>query len=203
MGKFYAIKKGRQTGIFSDSWDKVQPLVSGFPGAIYKGFSSYTEAQKWFHEEELTVPSLPGQQGLVVYTDGSCMRGKGGYGVVITYPDGTHTCHRGNVPYTPCTNQIAELYAIKIALRLVQESSFILRTDSKYSIGCLTEWLITWKRNGFLTSGREPVMNRELIESIDLLRGDRDIKFEWIRGHNGDPFNEICDRLAKEGVDLV
>lgn len=235
--KFYAVKKGRQTGVFSDPWEQVKTLVDKFPGAIYKGFSSYDEAQKWFHNEEMasttsptlavtpetvTIPFTPAlppsstfttpptislmppvtQKGVVVYTDGSCMKKKGGYGVVIVYPNGTHTCHRGHVPFDPCTNNIAELYAVKIAMILVNEPTFTLYTDSKYSIGCLQDWLANWRRNGWRDVHGQPVKNRELIESIDSTRGGRTITFEWVKGHDGNVFNEICDRLAKEGVGM-
>lgn len=192
--KFYAVKVGRQVGIFNVPWEKVRPLVERYPGATYRGFASYAEASKYFYgSDESPSPSSE----LVVYTDGSCIRQRGGYAVVVVRPDGTHICYSGRVPYEPCTNQKAELYAILMALRKVEDPSFILRTDSKYGIGCCTEWLENWKRTGW----KKPVENRELIEQIDVIRGDRKITFEYVSAHTGVEFNELCDALAKAGTE--
>lgn len=227
-GKFYAVKAGRQVGIFNDPWDKVKTLVERYPGAIYKGFTTYEEASKYFYGgidvaleqlslAETTVPRpvLPEvtlsrpilfevtparpttTEGLVVYTDGSCIDKRGGYAAVAVRPDGTHTCYSGRVPINPCTNQKAELYAILMALRSVDAPTFTLYTDSKYSIGCCTTWLETWKRQGW----SRPVENRSLIEQIDAVRGGRKIRFEYVKAHCGIEFNELCDQLAKAGTE--
>lgn len=191
MSKFYVVKKGRQVGIFDFPWEKVKLLVDKYPGAIYKSFTNYDEAAKYFYksDDEVTVNS-----NIKVYTDGSCRNEKGGYGVVVVNGD-THTCYSGKVPIKPCTNQKAELYAILIAMRNVDEDEFTIITDSKYAIGCCNEWLENWKKK---SEWKKTIENSDLIDAIDISRGERKIKFEHVYGHTGNVYNEMCDKLAKQ-----
>lgn len=133
----------------------------------------------------------------VVYTDGSCMAERGGYGVVVVMPEGDPLTYHGRVPINPCTNQKAELYAVLVACRVVTAREFTIYTDSKYAIGCCTTWLEQWKKSGW----RKPVANRDLVEQIDQARGkDRLISFQYVPAHRGHKYNEMCDRLAKLGT---
>jgi ribonuclease HI len=139
---------------------------------------------------------------LIVYTDGSCSSNVGGYGYLFLRPDGTSEQGCGRVPINPCTNQKAELFAIKKAvekLKSIGETTAVIRTDSIYSIKALTEWISNWQRNGWRTANGSPVLNRELIEEIYTQLSDMTVTFEHVRGHTGEQFNEIVDELAKNG----
>ena len=213
MMKFYAVKKGQKTGIFN-TWDEASPLVIGYPGAIYKSFATQKEAQEFLTQWETpnTVALTPNTVALtpinhetitvpckcVTYTDGSYSRGVGGYGCVFIWESGETTKLFGRVPINFCSNQKAELYAIKIAVSNMPDGG-IIKTDSQYAIGSLTSWIIAWQRNGWKTSGGKSVENRELIEEISNLIEGKSITFEHVKGHNGNINNELADVLANRG----
>lgn len=103
------------------------------------------------------------------------------------------------------TNQRAELTAILRALEIAGDTQDVeIRTDSKYSIQCVTEWYINWERNGWKT--REgPVKNQDLVQAIRARLEQRESKggqtqFIWVKGHDTDAGNIAADRLAVEGA---
>ncbi len=221
MGKYYAVRKGRHSGIYF-TWPECSNQVTGFPGAIYKSFSTLDEAKSFLrgdwvrsHLDELRRRSQSCEESKTpieesrlllpdvlkrsrVYTDGSCKDTIGGYGIVILRSSQDPETVCGRVPIEPCTNQKAELYAIHEAL-LHTEGQILLRTDSQYAINCLTSWMPRWKINGWRTSSGQSVENRELLETISSLMHGRDVLFEHVRGHQGHRYNEMADYLANEG----
>lgn len=105
----------------------------------------------------------------------------------------------------PQTNQRAELTAILRALETTDLSQNIeIRTDSKYSIQCVTEWYLNWERNGWKTANG-PVKNQDLVQLIrDKLEEKEShgghTQFIWVKGHDTDPGNIAADRLAVSGA---
>ena len=228
MSKYYAVANGRQIGIFR-TWDETKALVNGFKGAKYKSFKTLQEAQDYLsgtdhsrtdhsrtdhlvvtapNRDMVTTPLNTETFGntIVVYTDGSCIDKVGGFGyLVIRQNMIMPVC--GRVPTDPCTNQIAELYAIwsVIGYVLVHRNEEIVRdgmviyTDSKYSIGCLSTWYHNWQRNGWFNSKGEPVSNKELIQAIIEISVGLKIEYRHVKAHNGHKYNEWADRLANEG----
>ena len=75
-------------------------------------------------------------------------------------------------------------------------------TDSKYVMQGITQWIEGWKRNGWRTSAKKPVANRELWEKLDSLLDVHTVSWDWVKGHSGHPQNERCDRLASEQAAL-
>jgi len=69
-------------------------------------------------------------------------------------------------------------------------------TDSMYVKRGISEWLPDWKRRGWKTAAKKPVMNQELWEKLDALCSELAPLFEWVEGHAGDPDNERCDSLV-------
>jgi ribonuclease HI len=104
------------------------------------------------------------------------------------------------------TNQRAELTAIQRALDIApRHRDVTIFTDSKYSIDCVTNWFINWRKNGWMTAAKKPVENKDLIEAVLLKIEEREtlkVKtlFEWVKGHNNDPGNTAADKLAVEGA---
>ena len=133
-----------------------------------------------------------------IYTDGSCVNKVGGFGFVLI-KNKKHSEFYGKVPIYPCTNNIAELYAIKLALTYCNYKNIVIYTDSKYSIGCLVEWCKNWKMNGWINSKGKPVENQVLIKDILKLMKNRNIEFKHVKAHNGDKYNEMADSLANKG----
>ncbi|CAG0919550.1 unnamed protein product [Notodromas monacha] len=97
----------------------------------------------------------------------------------------------------------AELLAVLYAIHVAREAGLDMlevRTDSRYAVNCLTQWLPTWKRNNWRTAAGTPVENKKEIRAIDEVRDHMDVRFEWTPGHSGDSGNSAADSLAKRGA---
>ena len=134
-----------------------------------------------------------------IYTDGSCLGnpGAGGYAAVIINEKNNRVEIVGGERET--TNNRMELMAAIEALKKVSPDDFIeLFTDSNYLKNAFTQgWLANWKRNGWQTSNKKPVLNIDLWKKLDALILNRNVKFNWVKGHAGNILNERCDKLAR------
>jgi len=91
-----------------------------------------------------------------------------------------------------------ELMAVIKALEKIKNSYNIeLYTDSKYVVDGINSWLEKWKKNGWKTSNKKDVLNIDLWQKLDQLLQRHNVKAYWIKGHNGHPENEYCDKVAK------
>ncbi len=131
-----------------------------------------------------------------VYTDGACKGnpGPGGWGWVV--PDGPWA--NGADPDT--TNQRMELMAALDALRNLRGRVEVV-SDSTYVVNCFRDrWWEGWLKRGWKNSNKQPVANRDIWEPlIDLYRSREDeISFRWVKGHDGNEWNDVADRLAVE-----
>lgn len=132
-------------------------------------------------------------------TDGACSGnpGNGGWGSIIIFENGNEIEFGGSEKNT--TNNRMELTAaIKTLEKLKNyklKKDFKLRTDSKYVIEGYTNWINNWKRNGWKTSTGKSVQNLDLWQKIDSLRIDG-LYMEFVKGHNGDIYNERVDKIA-------
>ena len=135
-----------------------------------------------------------------IFTDGACSGnpGPGGYGAILKY--------RGQVKeVSGCeletTNNRMEMTAIIEALRQLKRPCKIkVITDSNYVVKGMTEWLPGWVRRKWLNSQKKPVLNRDLWEELMKLNQAHQIRWIWIKGHNGHPENERCDQLARDAI---
>ncbi|MGK5553298.1 ribonuclease HI [Actinomadura kijaniata] len=136
---------------------------------------------------------------VVVHTDGGCSPnpGPGGWGVVLRY--GEHVRELcGGEPDT--TNNRMELMAAIQALEHLTRPSFVrVHTDSTYVRQGITQWMRSWKRNGWRTADRRPVKNDDLWRRLDEAARRHRVEWFWVKGHAGDPGNERADALAAEG----
>ncbi|MDK7699185.1 ribonuclease H family protein [Cutibacterium avidum] len=97
------------------------------------------------------------------------------------------------------TNNMGELMAVLDLLRStggLGEPLTIL-CDSQYAINCCTKWMPGWKRKGWRKADGKPVLNRDLLEQIDVQLRGRDVTFEWVKGHAGHALNEAADVRAR------
>ena len=135
-----------------------------------------------------------------IYTDGACSGnpGPGGWGVYIR-ENGTTRELCGGAKAT--TNNRMEMQAAIEAMKAVPEGAKVtLHTDSQYLKNGLTQWIHGWKRNGWKTASKQPVKNQDLWIELDRLCAKRDIAWKWVKGHAGDPGNEMADALANQGM---
>ena len=208
--KFYAVKRGRKTGLFT-VWAECAAQVKGFQGAVYKGFMTEEEARAWLGGADArtkepraaattTEPSAP-DADYIIHTDGSCLRNPGGAGgwaaVIETTATGAVEEKSGGDPET--TNNRMELTAALMALSAVPEGARVaLYTDSQYLKNAFTKfWLPAWKKRGWKKADGEPVLNQDLWVQLDAVFAARQVQFHWVKGHAGNPRNERCDALAR------
>lgn len=131
-----------------------------------------------------------------VYTDGACSGNPGPGGWAWIVPDGAFAA--GAASQT--TNQRMELTAVLEAVRSLDGALEIV-SDSTYVVNCFRDrWWEGWLRRGWVNSQRKPVANRDLWEPLVALYQERDLVFRWVKGHNGDRWNDLADRLAVEAA---
>ena len=129
-----------------------------------------------------------------VFTDGACAGnpGPGGWAWAVA-PHG-EPCGSGGAAHT--TNQRMELQAVLEALRSFDEPLTIV-SDSTYVVHCFRDrWWVKWKANGWKNSKKEPVANTDLWMPLVELVQERQPVFRWVKGHSGNPMNDLVDRLA-------
>ena len=137
---------------------------------------------------------------IVIYTDGGCSGnpGPGGWAFVVNGDRNIVEYRSGGEKET--TNNKMELTAVINALKYAKsigEIDVTILTDSQYVKNGITEWIISWKRNGWRTSGKSPVKNMEYWIELDALNGEMNVSWQWVKGHAGIPGNEECDRLVR------
>jgi len=134
---------------------------------------------------------------ITIYTDGACSPnpGQGGWGAVLLHGEVIVRELSGQAAET--TNNRMELTAALRALQSLNEPHRVtLVTDSNYLKNGVTTWMHNWKRRGWQTAAREPVKNRDLWEGLDQEIQRHQVKWQWVRGHAFDQWNERADRLA-------
>jgi len=132
-----------------------------------------------------------------IYTDGACSGnpGPGGWAAVLRYKLNEKELS-GFEKET--TNNRMEMKAVIGALRMLKEPCRVrVHSDSRYLRDGITLWIDGWKRNGWMTKGKQPVKNRDLWETLDDFASKHQIQWIWVEGHSGHPENERCDQLAR------
>lgn len=132
-----------------------------------------------------------------LYTDGACSGnpGTGGWAAILV-ACGVEKELYGSEKET--TNNRMELLGVINGLKaLTRPCEVHVVSDSKYVCDAFNRgWLRNWKRNNWIKSDKTPVINPELWKELDALTNIHTVTFEWVRGHNGHPLNERCDKIA-------
>ena len=140
---------------------------------------------------------------LKIWTDGSCLGnpGPGGWAFVAT--DDKNVAERcGGEKDT--TNNRMELMAVIRALTAAhRHKSVEIHTDSQYVKNGMQTWMKNWKKNNWRTADKKPVKNQDLWQQLDELAQTTKIHWVWVRGHNGEEFNERCDELARGAAEKL
>jgi ribonuclease HI len=208
---YYAIKHGRKTGIYTNI-DDVLPLVRGYVGSSMKSFLTRDEAETFCGYNQPPTHTRSAKN-IEIYCDGACQNnGKtfatGGSGVYIANYTNLNLSQPLPKIYGIPTNQKTELYAMIMALNLVQDkfphdSAVIIKSDSQYTVNCINQWLPQWKRNGFMDRKKRPVKNQSLLLELDRLYPSlsTSVKIIWCQGHTGlRDGNYYADLLAKSAI---
>ena len=135
-----------------------------------------------------------------IYTDGSCLGnpGNGGWAAIII-EDEKKTHIKGSKKDTT-NNQMELLAPIKALQKIPQGSKVEIFTDSKYVKSGITEWILNWKKNGWITANKQPVKNKNLWTELDNMTIAHEIKWIWVKGHSSDKLNNEVDLIAREAA---
>lgn len=136
-----------------------------------------------------------------IFTDGACRGnpGPGGWGVLLRYGGTERELYGGESVTT--NNRMELTAAIKGLEALNRPCEVDLTTDSQYVRKGITEWIDGWKRRGWKTAARKPVLNQDLWQRLDQLAATHRVHWHWVRGHAGHAENERVDALANRGID--
>jgi ribonuclease HI len=231
---FYAVARGHKTGVFS-SWNEIKDLVDGYNGAKFKKFSSKVEAELYVKgngslilgqfgitdvipevSKSLTTNVMQhSTDSLVVFTDGAC-KGNGrenaraGYAAVFPNHPHLDICEplRGETK----TNNRAEYTACIRALEQCEKEdpglgkTVYMYTDSQLLLKTVTQWIKGWKANGWKKADGCPILNMDLVISLDRLSMRRKIAWQWVAAHSGrddwrSQWNARADERANEACD--
>lgn len=135
---------------------------------------------------------------VIIYTDGASRGnpGNGGYGAVLIYGKHLKELSAG---YRHTTNNRMELMAVIESLKALKKENLEIdiHTDSKYVMDAFEKnWIKKWQEKKF-----NKVKNPDLWKMLIELYNKHTVKFYWVKGHNGNKYNEICDTLATTAAD--
>ena len=138
-----------------------------------------------------------------IYTDGAAKGnpdGPGGYGVVLQYTDNKGVLHERELSqgYVQTTNNRMELMAAIVGLEALNRPCMIdLYSDSKYLTDAFNQhWIDNWVKNDWKRGKSGPVKNIDLWKRLLSAMQTHKVNFIWVKGHNGHPQNERCDKMA-------
>lgn len=143
-----------------------------------------------------------------IYTDGSARgnpNGPGGYGCVIHYTDSKGCLHERefSAGYKKTTNNRMEIMAAIAGLEaLTRPCQVELYSDSKYLVDTFNQhWIDSWIKKGWKRGKNEAVKNVDLWMRLLEAKKMHQVKFIWVKGHDGHEMNERCDQLATSAAD--
>ena len=142
---------------------------------------------------------------IIVYTDGGCSGnpGLGGWGIIVI-ANGEARQLSGGEKNT--TNNRMELTAAISALSVIKNTpsfngkKITVNIDSQYVKNGITVWIKGWKQKGWKTADKKPVKNQDLWQQLDDLNSSLDVEWNWVKGHAGIEYNEICDQLCQKEI---
>ena len=144
-----------------------------------------------------------------IYTDGACIGnpGPGGWAAVILNNNEKKELFGGE---KLTTNNRMELtaaikgleYCLKQEKEQLSFKQIKIYTDSTYLKDGITIWIKNWAKNNWKTSDKKNVKNVDLWKKLKDLIKSKQIEWYWIKGHSGDPMNDLADKLAKEATPI-
>jgi ribonuclease HI len=194
--KFYAVRKGRKTGVFT-SWAECKGSIDGFSGAEYRGFVTEEEALEYLEMNYIRSKKLPDENTLLAYVDGSYNDGikKYSFGCVFILPDGQVYTEYGNGDNPQELEQrnvtgemLGAMYAVRTAIKNGYKAVEIC-----YDYQGIEAWVTgAWRSKNELTQKYSASM-RQWGQNIE-------ITFTKIAAHTNVKYNELADRTAKKGL---
>lgn len=206
---WYVVKKGKTPGVYS-TWEECREQVLGFPGGIYKGFVTKEEAEKYAGsvwkdiseqkkaEEKnfLERSMMPENDEAVAYVDGSYNGETGDYscGVVFFF--------KGKKKQFAKKGTDKKLAEMRNVAGEIMGAEMAMREAVKLGVSYLTivhdyQGVASWCTGEWKTNKEGTKAYKAYFDSI---QGLIDIRFEKVKGHSGDKYNELADSLAKSVI---
>ena len=135
---------------------------------------------------------------ITIYTDGAAKGnpGNGGYGAVLISGKHQKELSQG---YRKTTNNRMELLSVIVALEQIKKENaeVTVYSDSKYVVDAVEKkWVFTWEKKGYAKKKNVDLWKRFLV-----IYRKHNVKFQWVKGHAGNPMNERCDQLAVKAAE--
>jgi ribonuclease HI len=173
-------------------------------GNVYGLMDRLAKKAKKKNKQRVVNPVVNKLPEYLIYIDGACDRNgqvgnSGGHGYVVVKND---EIVEELVEYEDnTTNNRQELMAALSAIRWVvsnQISDYVIYSDSQYAVNSITNWIHSWKKNGWVTSNKTPVLNKDILLLIlEEIAWLKTVNMKWIKGHDGNKWNEYIDRLVQ------
>lgn len=139
---------------------------------------------------------------VTIYTDGACSGnpGPGGWGTILMYKDIKKEISGGS---KNTTNNVMELTAVIEGLKMLKFPCEVkIYSDSAYVVNAFVQkWIYGWLKNGWKTSNKEDVKNKELWQELYEFTKIHNIEFIKVKGHSDNEYNNRCDELARNAID--
>ena len=139
-------------------------------------------------------------QTVEVFTDGACLGNPGPGGWAALLRMGTREKELSGGEADTTNNRMELMAAIAGIEALKRACDVVVTTDSEYVRRGVEEWMPRWQANGWRTSDKKPVKNRDLWERMAAALTDHTVRWRWVRGHTGHVENERVDVLAREAA---
>lgn len=194
--KYYAVKKGRSTGIFT-TWEACKASVNGYPGAQYKSFSAAEEAQGYLKGDQAPASGIPEEECCTAYVDGSFDQAKKAYsyGCILLYQGERvemSQAFQGGEDIS-MRNVAGELEGAMAAMNYCEQRD-IKVLHLYYDYQGIESWATgEWKRNKPGT-----IRYKNFYDSLKNVK----VIFHKVKGHSGVELNEAVDRLAKAALGI-
>ena len=193
---YYAVRKGRKTGIF-ESWEECQKHITGYSGAEFKKFKELHQAEIYLSAESLNNAANDDLKGLHAYIDGSFSEKitETGYGAVILF-DGEiiHTIKGSSKKYIDMRNVAGELFAAAVSIKWALDNGYqSISLHHDYS------GIAHWAKGEWKTNQEGTINYKKFIDDISK---KINISFVKVKGHSGDTYNDMADKLAKEALQV-
>ncbi len=201
--KFYAVKRGRSTGVFR-TWEECRRQVQGYSSAAYKSFGTEEEAKAYLagtegQRRQEQADALPAESKAEVYVDGSyCAETEEfSYGMVVLHDGAEHRFSEkmADAELAMMHNVAGEIKGAEAAMRYAIEHklAYIVIYHDYEGIAkwCTGEWKAnkpgTQAYQAYYQAAKEKV----------------DIAFQKVRGHSNDKYNDLADELAKQALGIA
>lgn len=192
--KYYAVKVGKTTGIF-ETWEECKKQVLGFKGAIYKSFETLEEAENFVGNDNST---FDGKADGIFYVDGSfdIKTFSFSYGVVLL-KDNEEICFNKKIVdenLSQMRNVAGEIAGAQASMEYAIEHGF-KNIEIHFDYEGIEKWAVgLWKTN------KEGTINYK--KYYDSIKDQLNVKFVKVKGHSGDKYNDLADRLAKDALGI-